>query len=573
MKKFGLKIVVLIAFVSLINYSGFSQNNSSKVSVETAIAISKNFMPSASKSGINAEIKSISSIKNSNDQEKIHVLNFANGGFMLVSSDNRSVPVLAFSDEGEFNFNENTAPATKMWINQYLRQLDYIEENNVQATEQIQQLWADMLNGNYQSSTKKVDQLVLTKWNQDWPYNMFTPEHPEGNNGHTYTGCVATTMAQIMKYWEYPDTAKGVVNYHWGDYYEVDLNKESYDYSLMPNFFMPNSTQQQKEEVARLMFHCGIAVRMDYGHESSGSQTVYAWQAFKENFKYRSGSYFTYKETMSDAEWKFRLKYDLDLGRPIMYAGVSEEEGGHAFLCDGYRDTSFFRFNWGWGGSKDGFYYLDKINPQMEFPFAQSAILELAPHGADFCKQNIVMTLPSYSFDDGSGPNLYAKNTNCSWLINPDMTNADFLRLTFDKFDLASGDTLKIWKGNPINGLIELVGEFTYNPGEVITEGNKIYLEFTTDGQAQAQGFQAHYEVVVLGITENTNAVLKVYPNPTTSILQLEGLQTENIQIMDISGKVVLNANVSGKSIDVSSLKPGLYIIKANNQVARFIKE
>ena len=101
---------------------------------------------------------------------------------------------------------------------------------------------------------------------------------------------------------------------------------------------MPNSTQQQKEEVARLMFHCGIAVRMDYGHESSGSQTVYAWQAFKENFKYRSGSYFTYKETMSDAEWKFRLKYDLDLGRPIMYAGVSEEEGGHAF-CDGYRDT------------------------------------------------------------------------------------------------------------------------------------------------------------------------------------------------------------------------------------------
>ncbi|OQC44536.1 MAG: hypothetical protein BWX59_01851 [Bacteroidetes bacterium ADurb.Bin028] len=77
----------------------------------------------------------------------------------------------------------------------------------------------------------------------------------------------------------------------------------------------------------------------------------------------------------------------------------------------------------------------------------------------------------------------------------------------------------------------------------------------------------------MLGITENTNAVLKVYPNPTTSILQLEGLQTENIQIMDISGKVVLNANVSGKSIDVSSLKPGLYIIKANNQVARFIKE
>ena len=168
---------------------------------------------------------------------------------MLVSSDNRSVPVLAFSDEGEFNFNENTAPATKMWINQYLRQLDYIEENNVQATEQIQQLWADMLNGNYQSSTKKVDQLVLTKWNQDWPYNMFTPEHPEGNNGHTYTGCVATAMAQIMKYWEYPDTAKGVVNYHWGDYYEVDLNKESYDYSLMPNFLCQTLLNNKKKKL------------------------------------------------------------------------------------------------------------------------------------------------------------------------------------------------------------------------------------------------------------------------------------------------------------------------------------
>ncbi|NLB85712.1 MAG: T9SS type A sorting domain-containing protein [Bacteroidales bacterium] len=575
MKKIGLKIVMLIVLVSLINYSGFSQNNSNKVSIETAIEIGQKFMPSSSKAGINAEIKYISSIKNVNNQDKIHVLNFVDGGFILISGDNRAVPVLAFADEGEFDFDTNIAPATKMWINQYLKQLDMIEENNYQASPQIEKLWEDMLSGDYRSNSKKVDQLLQTRWNQDWPYNMFTPEHPEGSHGHTYAGCVATAMAQIMKYWEYPDTAKGIINYHWGQYYTVDLNQESYDYSLMPNFFKPNSTTEEKEEVARLMFHCGIAVNMNYGYESSGSQTAFAWEAFKSNFKYRSGSYFIYKEEMSDAEWKFKLKYDLDLGRPIMYAGVSEDEGGHAFVCDGYKDTSFFRFNWGWGGYKDGYFYLDNINPQTEFPIAQSAIFELAPYGADFCKNDIVMVLPSYSFDDGSGPNLYANNTNCSWLINPDMKDADFLRLSFNRFDLAKGDTLTIWKGNTENGLLKLVGKYTgsNNPGELTTNSNKFYLEFTTDGQGQAQGFQAHYETVVLGVNENTNNPFRVYPNPTSSILQLEGLQTENITIMDISGKTVLNANVSGKSIDVSNLKPGLYIIKADNQFAKFIKE
>src|SRR5690554_1278199 len=104
MKKIGLKIVMLIVLVSLINYSGFSQNNSNKVSIETAIEIGQKFMPSSSKAGINAEIKSISSIKNVNNQDKIHVLNFVDGGFILISGDNRAVPVLAFADEGEFDF-------------------------------------------------------------------------------------------------------------------------------------------------------------------------------------------------------------------------------------------------------------------------------------------------------------------------------------------------------------------------------------------------------------------------------------------------------------------------------------
>lgn len=579
MKKIGFKIAMLIVIISLFNNSGFSQNDSYKISKETAFMVSQNFMPEATKGEIiGADIKSYFTINSKNSQESIHVINFSNGGFTLVSGDKRAVPVLAWSNEDEFNI-DYMAPATKMWIDKYLEQLDIIENNNIQASPQVNELWKQVLTGTYVNNAKGVSRLVYTKWNQDWPYNMFTPEHPQGPNGHTYTGCVATAMAQIMKYWEYPTKGKGTISYFWGENFDIDLNLETYDYSLMPLTIKFNTTQEEKEEIAKLMLHCGVSVHMDYGYESSGSSTTLAWQAFKQNFSYRSGTQEIGKDYISDAQWKFMLKYDLDLGRPIMYRGTNDDAGGHAFICDGYQDTSFFRFNWGWGGANDGFFYLDKINPQMEFHWAQGAIFNLTPLNADYCKDNMVMVLPSYSFGDGSGPNYYNNNTHCTWFVNPEVNNFDFLRLKFEKFHLLPGDTLKIWEGNKDNGLLRLVGKYsgTYIPEEFTTLSNKFYLEFTSNEEGNAEGFEASYETVVLGITENENINFKVYPNPAFDYLFLEGIQNSEISVMDISGKVVLSSNIAGKSIDISSLKPGLYIIKTMidnvNQYAKFIKE
>lgn len=535
-------------------------------------------MPAATKNSVkNTALKSYESINKTNGENCIHVLNYADGGYVLVSSDKRAVPVLAWSDEGEFDF-VNAAPATKLWIDKYVEQLEIIEATNLTPSDQVTDMWKKVLTGQYRNETKGVSKLITTKWNQDYPYNMYCPEHTQGPGGHTYAGCIATTMAQIINFWEYPTQGKGTVQYFWGDYYQVNLEEATYDFSKMPNTFIFTTPLEQKQEVAKLMFHCGVAANMDYGYDGSSSSNTNAWWAFKQNFRYRSGVYEQDKDGTDNAVWKFKLKYDLDLGRPIMYRGSDDDGNGHAFVCDGYQDTSFFHFNWGWGGSNDGFYFLDAVDPQMDFHWGQGAIFNLTPPDALYCN-SATFVLPESTFGDGSGPNYYFNNTSCNWLIEPSVKDYEYIKLSFTKFALLPGDTLKIWEGNADNGALTLVGLFSdRTPGEITTTGDKFFLEFTTNSEGQADGWEAKYETVISGINNiNTNS-FNVYPNPAEDYLILDGVYTDQmITIMDISGKLIMKTKSNGNNIDISDLNAGLYIISINQdnniQHTKFIKK
>lgn len=578
MKKAGLRISLTMLLVITISLSVFSQQSTNFVNKETAIKAANNFLPAATKnSAKSTELKSYKSINNTNGENCIHVLNYADGGYVLVSSDKRAVPVLGWSDEGEFDFT-NAAPATKLWIDKYVEQFEIIEAANLMPSDQVTDMWKRVLTGQYRNDTKGVAKLVLTKWNQDSPYNMYCPEHTQGPGGRTYAGCIATTMAQIMNYWEYPAQGKGEVSYFWGEYFDIDLEQYTYDYSIMPNSFTIVTPLAQKQEVAKLMFHCGVAAKMDYNYDGSSSSNFNAWWAFKQNYKYRSGVYMQDRDTTDNAEWKFKLKYDLDLGRPIMYRGTDDDNNGHSFVCDGYQDTSYFHFNWGWGGSNDGFYYLDEIDPQMEFHWAQGAILNLTPKDAPYCN-NATFVLPEFTFNDGSGPNYYFNNTSCNWLIEPSVRDYEYIKLSFNKFSLLPGDTLTIWKGNANNGVLTLVGKFSdRSPGEITTTGDKFFLEFTTNGEGQADGWEAHYQTVLSGINNISENSFSVYPNPADNYLIIDGIYTdEMVSIMDISGKLIMNTKSNGNNIDISALNAGLYIISINQNnnihYTKFIKK
>jgi len=353
-------------------------------------------------------------IKSPAGNDALYVLNYQKGGFVIVSANKSIAPVLAYSFESTFDY-DDLAPANQLWIDKYMEQLDLIIENDIENDYRIDQMWEEVLNNELpdSKSVKGVSQLIETRWNQNSPYNYYCPEHPQGPGGKVYAGCVATAMAQVMKFWDYPETGRGSAEYFWGVYIEVDFEGTEYKWDEMTN----SINTMSRDAIAELIYHCGVSVGMDYGPDGSGSSISNSFYALKQNFRYRSGVTEEEMYLYEDYQWKLLLREDLDKGHPILYRGTDDGGNGHAFVCDGYQDTSYFHFNWGWGGYGDGYYYLDDVNPQMDFHWGQGALINLTPNYAEYCN-SIEYNQREWTFDDGSGPNYYFNNQDCDWLIS-----------------------------------------------------------------------------------------------------------------------------------------------------------
>ncbi|MBQ5457377.1 MAG: C10 family peptidase, partial [Bacteroidales bacterium] len=433
MKRFSLLIVILLAAHFM-----FAQNASTTVSSKEAMTYGLNYMKSQYPTRAALNISSSEIIKSeATGKDCYHVFNFEEGGFVIVCADRRSKPIFAFSNEGSFNSSE-IAPALKEWIKQYTQQLDIIEAKNLPVPEEAVVQWNPNVK---RAGTRGVEPLITTFWNQDYPYNMLCPEHPAGDNGHTYTGCVATAMAQVMKYWNYPQSGTGTVSYFWGSQVVVDLSETTYDWENMPNYFTGSSTEEQKLAVATLMYHCGITINMNYGHTGSGTQTEYTVDALRNNFGYRSGINYKQRDNGSttdfehyyenDTIWSRMLMEELDMHRPMIYSGHPSSGAGHAWVCDGYKvdenGNRTFHMNWGWGVHGGNAYFaVDNLNTHASagdddsnnFVYGQGAVFNIAVPDLDvtpYCMQNekTVYEEEHWTINDGSYSNFYKKNTNC----------------------------------------------------------------------------------------------------------------------------------------------------------------
>lgn len=284
-----------------------------------------------------------------------YVFNDGANGFVIVAGDDNVTPILGYSDEGIFDPN-NIPQSVQKWLEEYKNQIRYVVDNNVSATKEIQKEWKNYVSGTTQSVAKaSVNPLMTTKWNQSPYYNALCPSG-------TVTGCVATAMAQVMKYWNYPATGTGFHSYNHPTYGTLSANFGSTTYQWGS---MPNTVNSSNNAVATLMYHCGVSVNMNYGPASTGGSSA-TYQATESALK----NYFGYKNTLqlivrssyNQTQWINLLKTELDASRPILYAGIGSG-GGHAFVCDGYDNNDFFHFNWGWGGNPDGYFQVNALNP------------------------------------------------------------------------------------------------------------------------------------------------------------------------------------------------------------------
>ena len=248
------------------------------------------------------------------------------GGFVIVSADDRTEEILGYSDTGTFD-TSNMPDNIKSWLGYYEQVIRSLGDLQIQTTPRSAQ-HAD------------IAPLVKTTWGQGHPYNSMCPQK-------CVTGCVATAMAQVINYHQWPVvTTKVIPEYSFVD----ELPVTTFDWENMNN-----------AEVAKLMLYCGASVQMNYDISGSAASDYSPAIALPQYFGYDSGIRYVLRSNYGVDEWETMIYEELAARRPVIYCGNSTD-AGHAFVCDGYRD-GLYHINWGWDGSCNGFFSLSILNP------------------------------------------------------------------------------------------------------------------------------------------------------------------------------------------------------------------
>lgn len=314
----------------------------------------------------------------------IYLVEYAGGsGFCGISADDRVVPILFFSFESGFDPGRPN-PAFYAELDSYEKQIKIAIRNDVDPHPEVTKAWSEAIKPNKETKESPhtdVSPLLATTWNQGCYYNMYCPEDDDGPCDRVYAGCVAVSMAQVMKYYDFPPSGEGSSSFTHPDYGELSANYEqaTYNWSSMPDRLNSQNSSLHRY-VAELLYHCGVSVRMDYGPDASGSNLYYAAISMENYFKFKTNLEYVRKYNFTDAAWAAALRTELDNARPVVYRG-SGSGGGHAFNCDGYQDDDYFHFNWGWGGYLDGYFYLNSLDPgNWDFNSNQGMIRYITPN-------------------------------------------------------------------------------------------------------------------------------------------------------------------------------------------------
>ena len=318
--------------------------------------------------------------------DAFYVFNGAGGGWIIISAEDAATPVLGYNESGSFS--PATIPGNlRNWMAGYEKSIKAVRAAGVRQNSEVAVLWKTA-GYRTKASTKKV--LGTALWGQDSPFNDQCPTVTEkGRSVHALTGCVATAMAEVIRYHQWPEKGKGTIG---GYTYTSDTNKKYtvesysidshyYDYSLMPTEYPRSATTAQKAAVAQLMHDCGVMVEANYNYETgTGAYSEDIVNALVSHMSYSASAQLLYRQAYSDVEWTRLIENEIDCGRPVIYAGSSATDGGHQFVCEGYDERDYLYINWGWSGDSNGFFTLSlKIPGSYTFDQDHSMVVGLEP--------------------------------------------------------------------------------------------------------------------------------------------------------------------------------------------------
>ena len=277
------------------------------------------------------------------------------GGYVIISADDRTDAVLGYSDTGAIDI-DNMPENLRWWLQGYAEQIKAMS-NDMPLTK----------TRTTRGTMSAISPLIQTKWDQYEPYNLQCPEYEMEK---CVTGCTSTALAQVMYYHKWPTSCPAIPAYVTKSLkislpelpatsFKWDLMKTSYDYSAVGD---------AENAVAELLRYCGQANEIDY--TTTGSAASLKINVMINTFGYSKNMRSLYRGNYTDSHWESLIYEELSNQRPVLYCGNADPDSsikeGHQFICDGYDGNGKFHINWGWGGRCDGYYLLSACNPEDE---------------------------------------------------------------------------------------------------------------------------------------------------------------------------------------------------------------
>ncbi|MBO7492111.1 MAG: C10 family peptidase [Bacteroidales bacterium] len=576
-----MKKITLLVCLLAVSFWGFASH---VIPVETAMKASKNFL--SERIGVsNAKGMDLTLVYTEYTEAGDPVyyrFQVGDKGFMIVSATDQATPVLAFSLESNFK----AGTGADLYCTRYKKELTYLMENP-SSSNPAKASWdyytsEDFSIMNRTKGNPCVQPLITTKWNQDTYYNGECPYNPLSsldNDMRSYVGCVALTMSNILYYYRYPENGFGAIYYIPREYDDetgeliytyppqsINFSNSHYNYNNMTDELSSYNGEQ-----AKLLYNCGVATRMGYGHDGSGTQSEYALEALQTYFHYSPNAQFN---SIVDVAPTSSLTYlwvelainELNAHRPLFFSGRNETDGGHAWIVDGYttitQDTvtdTYFHVNWGWGGYDNGYFLLTNQNTHSgNFNVAETNTMmtRLMPDSADIQKPAVSdtrITASVGSISDGAGNMKYAQNSNRRWVISS--PNATAYRFSFAKLKVKPGDKVNIYNGGTeasgikqsYSGDCLMAACSDYSP-----VSGSVHADYTGDPLPSALTVNADSVLITFTSTANSetdygfvlNFAATSYTSTSTSCLNnTQMVTTSTGTITDKSGNAINNDN------------------------------
>jgi hypothetical protein len=407
-------------------------------------------------------IKDVISVEG-DDVVLYRVFNFNPKGYIIVTADDNAEPLIGYGLDSNFSF-DDAPPSLLYLLGEYKQEMKYIIKNGLKADIGISSKWERLSSDDYASLKSYTigTYLLGTAWNQSSPYNNSCPLDPN-TGSRCLVGCTAVAMGMILDFWNcrvFPDgTRTYYPNIYFTNPLTVNFYNQSYNWSDIGNNV--NAT-------AEFLYHCGVAIRVNYTDSATSGYSQNVESAMKNNFGFQTSGYKS-KNSYSASTWTNMLKADIDAGRPIYYDGENTTvtpNTAHAWVIDGYKPTNEFHCNWGWGGLyNDTWYYLTDLTPgSHNYNSNQHAILGAQPildacsglFGADFicATESYSVSIPSTAsvlWSKSSNLSQVGVNTNPTYTVSKATTGSGSVTATIKN---SQGQTFltrtkTVWVGNP----------------------------------------------------------------------------------------------------------------------------